>query len=132
MSTTPTTTTSFEFPTSFLLISRPAFVEADYGSGLHVRRRCRGFRSLHHHANPIGHSRGATDAGIVLRCAAGGTVPYPCAMPRQPATPPVRIRTATAADLPVILAFIRELAVYERLEHQVVATEALLQQHLFD
>ena len=44
----------------------------------------------------------------------------------------MRIRTATAADLPVILAFIRELAAYEQLEHQVVATEALLQQHLFD
>ncbi len=83
-------------------------------------------------ANPIGHPRGGTDAGIVLRCAPSGTVPYPCAMPRQPATPPVRIRTATAADLPVILAFIRELATYEQLEHQVVATEALLQQHLFD
>jgi GNAT superfamily N-acetyltransferase len=44
---------------------------------------------------------------------------------------PVHIRTATAADVPVILAFIRELAAYEQLEHQVVASEALLQQHLF-
>ena len=47
------------------------------------------------------------------------------------ATPPVRIRFATPADVPVILAFIRELAVYEQLEQHVVATEALLQQHLF-
>jgi GNAT superfamily N-acetyltransferase len=61
----------------------------------------------------------------------GGTVPYPCAMPVQPPTPPVRIRAATSSDLPVILAFIRELAAYEQLQHQVVATEALLQQHLF-
>ena len=44
---------------------------------------------------------------------------------------PVHIRTATAADVPVILAFIRELAAYEQLEHQVVASEALLEQHLF-
>ena len=52
-------------------------------------------------------------------------------MPAQPPTSPVRIRAATSADLPVILAFIRELAAYEQLEHQVVATEALLEQHLF-
>ncbi len=52
-------------------------------------------------------------------------------MPGQPPASPVRIRIATAADLPVILTFIRELAFYEQLEHQVVATEALLQQHLF-
>jgi GNAT superfamily N-acetyltransferase len=52
-------------------------------------------------------------------------------MAGQPLTSPVRIRTAIAADLPVILAFIRELAIYEQLEHQVVATEALLDQHLF-
>jgi GNAT superfamily N-acetyltransferase len=52
-------------------------------------------------------------------------------MAGQPPTSAVRIRTATAADLPVILAFIRELAEYEQLEHQVVATEALLRQHLF-
>jgi GNAT superfamily N-acetyltransferase len=41
------------------------------------------------------------------------------------------LRAATAADVPAILGFIRELAVYEKLEHQVVATEALLHEHLF-
>ena len=29
----------------------------------------------------------------------------------------ISIRSATAGDLPQVLAFIRELAVYERLEH---------------
>ncbi|HEY0767697.1 MAG TPA: GNAT family N-acetyltransferase [Steroidobacteraceae bacterium] len=41
------------------------------------------------------------------------------------------IRPATAPDLPQVLAFIRELAVYEHLEHQVVATEADLATALF-
>jgi GNAT superfamily N-acetyltransferase len=41
------------------------------------------------------------------------------------------LRAATRADVPAILAFIRELAEYERLSHQVVATEALLDEHLF-
>lgn len=41
------------------------------------------------------------------------------------------IRPATVADVPVILGFIRELAVYEKLLHEVVATEQALQQHLF-
>ena len=43
----------------------------------------------------------------------------------------VSVRAATAADVPLVLAFIRELAVYERLEHQVVATEADLTTALF-
>jgi GNAT superfamily N-acetyltransferase len=43
----------------------------------------------------------------------------------------VSVRAATAADMPLVLAFIRELAVYERLEHQVVATEADLTTALF-
>lgn len=34
------------------------------------------------------------------------------------------IRSATPGDLPTILAFVRGLAVYERLEHEAVATEA--------
>lgn len=34
------------------------------------------------------------------------------------------IRPATPDDLPTILAFVRALAVYERLEHEAVATEA--------
>ena len=43
----------------------------------------------------------------------------------------VTVRAATAADVPLVLAFIRELAVYERLEHQVVATQADLTTALF-
>jgi len=43
----------------------------------------------------------------------------------------ITIRPATGSDLPQVLAFIRELAVYERLEHQVVATEADLVTALF-
>ena len=41
------------------------------------------------------------------------------------------IRPATRADVPVILAFIRDLAEYERLPHEVVATEAALDETLF-
>jgi len=41
------------------------------------------------------------------------------------------IRPAKREDVPVILAFIRELAEYERLAHEVVATEDLLATALF-
>lgn len=41
------------------------------------------------------------------------------------------IREATEADVPLILRFIRDLAVYEKLEHKVIATEAGLRQTLF-
>ncbi len=41
------------------------------------------------------------------------------------------IRSATSADVPVILSFINKLAVYEKLAHEVTATEAGLQQTLF-
>ena len=41
------------------------------------------------------------------------------------------VRRAAAADVPVILAFIRELAVYEHLEHEVVATESDVHTALF-
>jgi GNAT superfamily N-acetyltransferase len=41
------------------------------------------------------------------------------------------IRPATAADVPVVLAFIRELAIYEHLEHEVVAREADVHAALF-
>jgi len=44
---------------------------------------------------------------------------------------PVALRPATIADVPVVLGFIRELAAYEQLEHEVVATEPLLAEHLF-
>jgi GNAT superfamily N-acetyltransferase len=41
------------------------------------------------------------------------------------------IRRAAAADVAHILAFIRELAIYEHLEHEVVATEADVHAALF-
>lgn len=41
------------------------------------------------------------------------------------------IKPATKKDVPVILAFIKKLADYERLSHEVVATEELLQRTLF-
>lgn len=41
------------------------------------------------------------------------------------------IRQATADDVPTILGFIRDLAEYEKLSHQVVATEDLLNATLF-
>jgi GNAT superfamily N-acetyltransferase len=41
------------------------------------------------------------------------------------------IRNATVDDVPLILYFIRELAAYERLAHEVVADEALLRETLF-
>ena len=44
---------------------------------------------------------------------------------------PTVIRSASPGDVLQILGFIRELAAYEKLEHQVVATEALIAEHLF-
>ena len=49
----------------------------------------------------------------------------------EPMTFPVTLRPATPDDVEQILAFIRELAAYEKLEHQVVATAAELARHLF-
>jgi GNAT superfamily N-acetyltransferase len=46
-------------------------------------------------------------------------------------SPDITIRPATAQDLPQVLAFIRELARYERLEAQMVATQADLELALF-
>ena len=46
-------------------------------------------------------------------------------------TTETEIRPATEADVPVILRFIRDLAAYEKLEHEVVATEDALRQWLF-
>lgn len=42
------------------------------------------------------------------------------------------IRKANENDVPVILQFIKELAEYEQLLHEVVATEDLLKRNLFD
>lgn len=44
---------------------------------------------------------------------------------------PVEVRPGTADDLPLILAFIRGLADYEKLSHLVVATEDSLRESLF-
>jgi GNAT superfamily N-acetyltransferase len=41
------------------------------------------------------------------------------------------IRQATEQDVPLIFSFIRGLAEYERLSHEVVATEEILRQSLF-
>ncbi|MCQ2447676.1 MAG: GNAT family N-acetyltransferase [Oscillibacter sp.] len=43
----------------------------------------------------------------------------------------VTFRYATQADIPLILQFIRELADYEKMLNEVVATEALLQEWIF-
>jgi GNAT superfamily N-acetyltransferase len=44
---------------------------------------------------------------------------------------PLSIRSAKRSDVPLILQFIRELADYERLAHEVVATKATLSTTLF-
>jgi GNAT superfamily N-acetyltransferase len=44
---------------------------------------------------------------------------------------PPQIRPATAADVPLILEFIRDLAVYEKLLHEVETTEERLHATLF-
>jgi GNAT superfamily N-acetyltransferase len=44
---------------------------------------------------------------------------------------PISIRPAVEGDVAVSLQFIRDLAQYEHLEHQVVATEELLREALF-
>jgi GNAT superfamily N-acetyltransferase len=41
------------------------------------------------------------------------------------------IKLATANDTPVILSFIKKLAVYEKLAHEVTATEDILRETLF-
>jgi GNAT superfamily N-acetyltransferase len=45
--------------------------------------------------------------------------------------PGFQIKSATESDGPVILSFIEKLAHYERLSHEVVATEELLRETLF-
>lgn len=41
------------------------------------------------------------------------------------------IRQATASDVPLVLSFIKGLGEYEKLSHEVVATEELLRENLF-
>jgi GNAT superfamily N-acetyltransferase len=45
--------------------------------------------------------------------------------------PELEIRAATERDVPLILTLIKELAEYERLSHEVVATEEALRDSLF-
>ena len=52
-------------------------------------------------------------------------------MKRNQAGPPLRIRPGKAADVPITLEMIRGLARYERLAHQVKATEPRLRAHGF-
>ena len=52
-------------------------------------------------------------------------------MSEPPNTAPFTIRMAGVQDVPLILDFIRKLADYERLSHEVVATEEDLEKYLF-
>jgi GNAT superfamily N-acetyltransferase len=52
-------------------------------------------------------------------------------MATEAPTDELDLRSAVPADVPLILRFIRELAAYERLEHEVVADEAGLATALF-
>ena len=52
-------------------------------------------------------------------------------MPHATAAERTVLRAATPGDVPLIRSLIRELAEYERLPHEAVATEAMLEQHLF-
>ncbi len=45
--------------------------------------------------------------------------------------PKFSIRAATEDDLPLLLRFIKDLAAYEKLPHEVTATEELLRRNLF-
>jgi len=49
--------------------------------------------------------------------------------PRNPCS--LRIRRAEEQDVPVLLHFIKKLALYERLSHVVTATEEILRRNLF-
>jgi GNAT superfamily N-acetyltransferase len=49
----------------------------------------------------------------------------------MPASAPIEIRPASVGDVALILGFIKELAAYEKAEHEVVATEAGLRASLF-
>lgn len=51
--------------------------------------------------------------------------------PRKVIDVSITIRPATPSDVPLLMEFIRELAGYEKLSQMVVATEPLLDEHLF-
>lgn len=65
------------------------------------------------------------------QCAGYDPEPVHAVPDQPPALPDVQIRDATISDVPVILSFIQQLADYERLRHQVEATEADLRATLF-
>jgi GNAT superfamily N-acetyltransferase len=46
-------------------------------------------------------------------------------------TQPFVIKRATESDVPIIFSFVKRLAAYERLSHEVVATEEILRRTLF-
>lgn len=46
-------------------------------------------------------------------------------------SPGFQIKSATESDVPIIFSFVKKLAHYERLSHEVVATEELLRENLF-
>ncbi len=50
---------------------------------------------------------------------------------QTPESSSLAVRPAMPADIPQILAFIRELAEYEKLAHEAVATSEQMQAHLF-
>lgn len=55
----------------------------------------------------------------------------PAPTPTPVAAPPLRIRMATIEDVPAILGFIEQLADYEQLRHEVLATDGMLRETLF-
>ena len=50
---------------------------------------------------------------------------------RQRPADDLRIEPAGRSDVPLLLAMVRELAAYERLEHEVTATEIEVEESLF-
>jgi GNAT superfamily N-acetyltransferase len=52
-------------------------------------------------------------------------------MPSSPRDPRLNIRPAEKSDIRSILSFIKELGEYERLAHEIVATEEVLSETLF-
>jgi GNAT superfamily N-acetyltransferase len=52
-------------------------------------------------------------------------------MPSSPSDPRLNIRPAEKGDVRLILSFIKELGEYERLAHEIVATEEILSETLF-
>ena len=64
----------------------------------------------------------AAEGGLMLKFVSPGRVGVP---------DDIVLRPAQRDDVPTILAFIRELAVFEKLEHEAIATPALMEQALF-